>query len=170
MHVKKAVTVNRPVADVYGFWRDFENLPRFMSHLESVQATQAGRSRWKAKVPLGMSVEWEAEIVEDRPNQSISWRAVEGSGVDNAGTVRFQAAPGGRGTEVRVDLQYDAPGGKLGALIAKLFGEEPGQQIKDDLRAFKQVMETGEVVLSDGSMRGRTKQRPAQPAENGDES
>jgi uncharacterized membrane protein len=164
MNVRQRVTVNRPVAEVYGFWRQLENLPRFMNHLESVTVTGGGRSHWKAKAPAGTSVEWDAEMVEDLPNERISWRSVEGSDVNNSGSVRFKAAPGGRGTEVHVELQYDAPGGKLGALIAKLFGQEPSQQVNDDLRAFKQVMETGEVVRSEGSLRGRYPQHAAQPA------
>jgi uncharacterized membrane protein len=167
MHVKQAITVNRPAAEVYAFWHDFQNLPRFMDHLESVQVTGGRRSHWKAKAPAGTTVEWDAELVDDQPDSLIAWRSVEGSGVQNAGTVRFQPAPGNRGTEVRVELQYDAPGGKLGALLAKLFGEEPGQQVYDDLRAFKQVMETGEVVRSEATLGGYLRQRPAQPPENG---
>lgn len=152
IHVHKAITVNRPPEEVYQFWRNFENLPSFMSHLESVQTTGERRSHWKAKAPAGMTVEWEAEIIEDRPNEQIAWRSVEGADVDNSGTVRFQPAPGSRGTEIHVELHYSPPGGRLGAAVAKLFGEAPDQQIGDDLRRFKQVMETGEVVRSDASI------------------
>lgn len=165
VHVRKSITVKRPPEEVYRFWHDFQNLPRFMSHLESVQVTGEGRSHWKAKAPAGTTVEWDAEVIDDRPNELIAWRSLEGADVDNTGSVRFEPAPGGRGTEIHVELRYDAPGGRVGAAIAKLFGEEPAQQVQDDLRAFKQVMETGEVVRSDGSLRGRLKQRPARPVE-----
>ena len=159
---EKSVTINRSPEEVYRFWRDFQNLPRFMSHLESVQVMSEKRSHWVAKAPAGMQVEWDAEIIEDRPNQLIAWHSLEGADVDNSGVVRFERAPGGRGTEVRVQLQYDPPGGKIGAAIAKLFGEEPEQQIKGDLYRLKQVMETGEVVQSDASIhRGL---HPAQPS------
>jgi uncharacterized membrane protein len=157
------VTVNRPPDELYRFWRDFENLPRFMSHLESVRITGERRSHWVAKAPAGTTVEWDAEITKDVPDQLIAWRSVEGSDVENSGVVRFDRAPGGRGTEVRVELFYDPPAGLIGAGVAKLFGEEPGQQIKGDLRRFKQVMETGEVIHSDSSI--HPGMHPAKPAE-----
>jgi uncharacterized membrane protein len=119
------------------------------------------RSRWRAKAPAGTSVEWEAELIDDRPNELIAWRSLEGSTVDNSGFVRFERAPGGRGTVVHVELRYCPPAGALGAAVAKLFGEEPRQQLYDDLRAFKQVMELGEVVKSDASI--HTGMHPAQP-------
>ncbi len=165
IHVTQALTVNQPVDDVYRFWRDFQNLPRFMHHLESVQATGERRSHWKAKAPAGRTVEWDAELVEDRPNAVIAWRSLKGADVDNAGSVRFTPAPGGRGTEVRVELRYNPPGGRVGAAVAKLFGEEPEQQLRDDLRAFKQVLETGEVVHSEASVHGHP--HPARPAKGG---
>lgn len=152
INVHKAITVNRPVEEVYQFWHDFQNLPRFMKHLESVQAAGEQRSHWRAKAPAGMTVEWEAELIEDRPNELIAWRSLEGADVDNSGRVQFKPAPGGRGTEVHVELHYSPPGGVIGATIAKLFGEAPEQQITEDLRRFKQVMETGEVVQSDASI------------------
>jgi uncharacterized membrane protein len=160
IRTKRSVTVGKPVAEVYAFWREFENLPRFMRHLESVTVIDERRSHWVAKAPAGKSVEWEAELIEDRKNELIAWRSVEGSQIYNAGTVRFQPAPGGRGTEVRVELEYDPPFGKLGAKVASLFREEPGQQVMDDLRHFKQVMEIGEIVFSDAS-----KQRGPHPAQ-----
>jgi uncharacterized membrane protein len=161
MDVRKSITVNRPPEELYRFWHDFENLPRFMSHLESVRVIDNGRSHWKAKAPAGKAVEWDAEVVDDRPNELIAWRSLEGADVENSGSVRFTPAPGGRGTEVHVRLQYDPPGGAIGAMAAKLFGEEPTQQVYDDLRAFKQVMEAGEVVRSDASIHARP--HPAQP-------
>ncbi len=169
MRVKAAITVRRPVEEVYGFWRDLQNLPQFMYHLESVEVSGDGRSHWKAKAPVG-TVEWEAEVVEDRANEVIAWRSVEGASVPNRGTVRFAPAPQGQGTEVAVELEYQPPGGALGKAVAKLFGEEPNQQISDDLRRFKQVLETGEVVKSEGSPDGSRTQRQfwqheAQPLE-----
>jgi uncharacterized membrane protein len=153
---------------VYSFWRNFENFPRFMSHLESVQAS-GDRSRWRAKAPFGGTVEWEAEIVVDRPNEEIAWRSLKGALVPNQGSVRFTPAPGGRGTEVRVELQYEPPAGVVGAAIAKFFGEEPKQQIQGDLRRFKQMMEPGEVLHSDASIhRGMHPARPSKTTvENG---
>ncbi|MFL6254612.1 MAG: SRPBCC family protein [Pyrinomonadaceae bacterium] len=162
--VNKSIIVNASAEEVYGFWRDFENLPQFMRYLESVTVTGEGRSHWVAKAPGG-SVEWDAEITEDRPNQLIAWRSLEGSEVETSGTVRFEPAVGGRGTVVHVQLDYNPPGGKLGALFAKLFGEDPDGQMQIDLRRFKQVIELGEVVVSDGTLTGEgyTEQRPAQP-------
>lgn len=164
MDVTKVITVNRPAEDLYRFWRDFENLPTFMFHLESVHVTGDRRSHWKAKAPAGSAVEWDAEITEKVPNQLIAWRSLEGADVNNTGSVRFTPAPYGRGTEVRIELHYDPPAGVIGANIARLFGEEPGQQVQGDLRAFKQVMETGEVVRSEGNRgNARLMERPAQP-------
>jgi uncharacterized membrane protein len=156
---KRSITVNRPAEEVYAFWRNFENLPRFMRHLESVRVLDDRRSHWTAKAPAGATVEWDAEMTEDRPNELISWRSTEDADVYNAGTVRFMPAPGGRGTEVRVELEYKPPLGKLGSKVAMLWREEPGQQAQDSLRHFKQVMETGEIVLSDA-----TKRRGPHPA------
>lgn len=171
MRVTKAITINRPIEEVYAFWRDFENLPRFMHHLEMVETTGNRRSHWVAKGPSDKGVEWDAEVTEDRPNELIAWRSIgKDDDVHNAGTVRFVKAPGGRGTEVHVFLEYDPPFGKAGALFAKLFGEEPGQQIDDDIRRLKQVLETGEVVRSNGSPEGMGRsmlhQHPAQPSES----
>jgi uncharacterized membrane protein len=148
----KTITINRSPEEVYNFWRDLEKLPSFMYHLESVQSTGENRSHWVARGPAGVRVEWDAEITEDKPNELIAWRSVEGSDVDNSGWVEFEPAPGGRGTIVRVNIQYNPPGGMIGAGIAKLMGKEPGQQVQDDLRRFKQILETGEVVQSDASI------------------
>lgn len=164
--MKQAITVNRSAEDLYQFWRDFEQLPRFMSHLESVAVTGEGRSHWVATAPAGATVEWDAELVEDRPNELIAWRSLEGADVANSGLVRFIPTPGNKGTEVHIEMQYDPPGGKLGATAAKLFGEESNQQTMDDLRAFKQVMETGEVVLSEGTL---SRRQPSQPPEQAPE-
>jgi len=159
IRTKRSATVQCSVEEAYEMWRNFENLPRFMRHLESVTTTGDRRSHWVAKAPAGKRVEWDAETVEDRPNELISWRSLPGADVYNAGEVRFSQAPGDRGTEVRVTLEYDPPFGKLGSKVAMLWREEPGQQVADDLRHFKQVMETGEIVFSDA-----TKQRGPHPA------
>jgi uncharacterized membrane protein len=141
--VEESIVINnRTPEELYRFWRSFENLPRFMNHLESV-TTSGNRSHWVAKAPAGTSVEWNAEVYNEKEGELIAWRSLEGSDVDNAGSVHFTAAPGGGGTEVRVVLKYDPPAGVVGATIAKIFGEEPSQQIRDDLRRFKQLMETG---------------------------
>lgn len=165
--VVHAITINRPTAEVYAFWHDFENLPRFMQHLESVRVIDAGRSHWVANGPAGTTVEWDAEIVEERPNELIAWRSLAGADLQHAGTVRFQPAPGKRGTEVQVQLDYQPPVGALGTAVAWLFGEAPGQQVAADLRRFKQIMETGEVVLSEATADGDSglRQAPAQPRE-----
>jgi uncharacterized membrane protein len=162
INVRRSITIGRPREDVYAFWHDFENLPRFMKHLESVTVTGNGRSHWKAKAPAGSSVEWDAEVTADQPNELIAWHSLGNSDVNNAGMVRFSQAPGGRGTEVHVELRYDPPGGALGALFAKMFGEEPGGQIADDLRRFKQVMEIGETMRSDATVSEGP--HPAQPS------
>lgn len=166
--VKGYITVNRPVGVVFAYWQDVENLPRFMAHLQSVRSLGGGRSRWRAAGPAGVEVEWDAEISGERIDEFIAWRSVGAASVDNSGEVEFRAAPGGRGTEIRVRLTYHPPAGKLGATVAKLFGEAPEQQVRDDLRRFKQVLETGEVVRSEGSPEGprarrQVFQRPAQP-------
>jgi uncharacterized membrane protein len=164
IHVVEAITINRPRTEVYAFWHNFENLPRFMEHLYSVDVLDERRSRWKARAPAGASVEWEAETIEDSPNELIAWRSLPESDVPNSGYVRFRDAPGNRGTEVIVELKYQPPGGWLAVFIAKLFGEEPHQQVKGDLRRLKQVLEIGEVIHSDASIhRGP---HPAQPPED----
>ena len=153
--VEKSLTINRPPEELFRFWRNFENLPRVMSHLESVQVTGGNRSHWVAKGPAGMSVEWDAEVYNEKENELIAWRSLEGADVDNAGSVHFRPAPAGRGTELRVVLKYDPPAGIVGAAVAKLWGEEPEQQIDEDLRRFKSMMETGEVPSTEGQPSGR---------------
>jgi uncharacterized membrane protein len=166
IHASASCIVNLEPEAVYDFWRQFENFPRFMRHIESVEELGDNRYHWIAKGPAGMSVEWDAMIVADDPGKVITWRSLEDSDVDNAGAVRFERAPGGRGTILKVNIQYNPIGGVLGAGIARLFGEEPNQQLDDDLRRFKQVMEVGEVVVSDATLLGTGyfEQRPARPA------
>ncbi|HEX2670642.1 MAG TPA: SRPBCC family protein [Polyangiaceae bacterium] len=164
VHVFRTITINRAPSEVYEFWRDLSNLPRFMAHLDSVEVL-ARTSKWRAKGPLGTSITWDAEIVQDLPGESLAWRSVEGSTqVPNRGVVRFNPAPGNRGTEVQVELKYEPPAGAVGAAFAKLFGEEPSQQIAGDLRRLKQVLETGEVLHSDASIHRGV--HPARPARN----
>jgi uncharacterized membrane protein len=145
--VERAVTIARPRHELYAFWRDFTNLPQFMEHLESVRVDSPTRSHWTAKAPAG-SVEWEAEIVNDVPDEIIAWKSIGDPDVANAGAVNFSDAPGDRGTIVKVTLDYEPPGGKLGAFVARLFGEDPDRQVREDLRKFKQLMETGAVTTS----------------------
>ena len=152
--VEKTVTINKPADELYRFWHDFENLPRFMKHLKSVSVQNDKRSHWIANAPLDNSVEWDADILEDRENEFISWASVEGADVENSGFIRFKKAPGDRGTEVKVVLEYSPPGGALAAAFAKLFGEEPEQQIGDDLRRFKMLMEAGEIATTEGQPKG----------------
>ena len=139
--VEKSVTINRPASELYSFWRNFENLPQFMNHLESVRSIGGERTHWVAKAPAGTTVEWDAEVYNEKQNELIAWRTLEGSQVSSAGSVRFEDAPNG-GTEVRVSLKYDPPGGKLGSLVARLFGENPERQIEEDLGRFKELMES----------------------------
>jgi uncharacterized membrane protein len=170
MHARAAITVRRPRKEVFAFWHDFQNLPQFMAHLDSVEVTGIRRTHWAATGPAGRKVEWDAEVTAEEDSSLIAWRSLEGADVENSGTVRFVKAPGDRGTEIHLEMHYAIPGGPLGVAVAKLFGEEPNQQVRDDLRRFKQVMETGEVVLSDGSPEGTrairlARQRPAHPME-----
>ena len=142
--VEQRVTINRPREEIYRFWRNFENLPRFMDHLESVAVLDEQRSHWVAKGPAGTRVEWDAEIHNEIPNELIAWRSLPGAEVDHAGSVHFESSAAGA-TDVRVVLRYDPPGGKAGAAVARLFGEEPSQQVAEDLRRFKQVMEAPDL-------------------------
>jgi uncharacterized membrane protein len=168
LKVDASISVNRPPQEVYDYWRDFERLPTFMRHLQSVTVGADGRSHWKADAPIRRSVEWDAELTGDEPGRRLSWKSLRGADIDNSGTVHFAPTPDGSGTEVRVNLHYDLPGGAVGRAVAKLLGEEPDQQVRDDLRRFKQVLETGDVVRSDALPQGtdarhQVIQRPAQP-------
>lgn len=150
VRVKGTVTITKPRQEVYAFWRKLENLPRFMRHLESVVETDAKHSDWSAVAPAGRKVSWHAEITEESIDERIAWRSLEGSEIPNEGAVTFEDAPGGRGTVVRVELEYHPPLGALGATVAKLFGEEPKGQIADDLRRLRAILEAGEVPTTDG--------------------
>ncbi|MBV9463610.1 MAG: SRPBCC family protein [Verrucomicrobiae bacterium] len=140
------VTVGRPVQEVYHFWRDLKNLPQFMPHLKAVEELSGRRSHWVARGPARTSIEWDADIIADVPNKLISWRSIDGSNVENAGSVSFRPiAP--QSTEVRVQLTYNPPAGELGRLIADWFGETPEEQIGRDLENFRRMLETGEMRI-----------------------
>jgi uncharacterized membrane protein len=143
--VGRTVTIDRPREELYAFWRDFNNLPRFMHHIRSVTVTSAGRSHWVVEAPGGKTVEWDSEIIEDQPGHVLAWKSLQDASVRNSGRVEFADSPDGRGSIVRVTLAYDPPGGAVGKVIAKLFQQEPKIQARRDLRRFKQLMETGEV-------------------------
>ena len=168
IRMSRSVVINRSPQELYDFWHDFANFPRFMYHLKSVQVTGPRTSHWVANGPAGTRFEWDSELTADTPNELIAWRSVEDADVDNSGIVQFERRPGGRGTIVRVEIEYRPPGGVAGAIVARLFHESPEQQIYDDLHRMKQVIETGEVVISDGSPEGtgRLQQRSAKPPGN----
>jgi uncharacterized membrane protein len=152
--VEESVTINRPIEELYRFWRNLENLPQFMPHLVSVERVTDTLSRWRARGPGGRVVEWNAEIINEVPNKVIGWRSIEGSDVVSAGSVNFEDAGPGRGTHVRVRMQYSPPGGKVGAAAARLLGRDAATEIREDLRRFKQLVETGEVPTTHGQPRG----------------
>ena len=156
VQVKKSITINRSPEELYQFWHEFQNLPRFMNDLESVELTGEKRSHWIAKGPAGKRIEWDAEITEDRPNELIAWRSLEGSQVENSGAVRFEPARGKPGTVVRVEIEYRPPAGLLGATVAKFLGAEPKQQLHENLHRFRQLMETGEIITTEGQPAGRS--------------
>jgi len=143
--IAEVVTVNRPAADVYAFWRDFENLPKVMTHLESVTPLDEKLSHWVVKGPLGTTVEWDAEIINDFKNELITWQSLENADVVHAGSVSFKAAPGGRGTEVRVILRYAPPAGGAGRALASLLSKAPSLELREDLRRFKEMLEASEI-------------------------
>jgi uncharacterized membrane protein len=145
VHVLESIRLEMPVAAAYGYWRRLENLPRFMTYLDRVNETSDGRSHWVASGPAGLTVEWDAEIINEIENRLLAWRSLPGSDVVTAGSVTFEEVRGGRSTQVSVHLQYAPPAGKAGALIATLFGREPSQTVREDLRHFKQLLEAGEV-------------------------
>jgi uncharacterized membrane protein len=148
VNIEEVVTIQRPARELYEFWRTFETLPQFMQNLVAVQQLDNRRSHWKAKGPAGRPVEWDAEIINEIPHELIGWRTLDGADVVSAGSVNFRPAAGGRGTDVRVRLQYNPPGGKVGSAVAWLFGLEPSQTIKQDLRRFKQIMEAAPTFTS----------------------
>jgi uncharacterized membrane protein len=149
VHIAQACTIEASADDLYRFWRNLANLPLFMAHLESVTASSDKNSHWKAKGPFDKEVEWDAEIISDEPGRVIAWRSLQGADVENAGSVRFKET-GDRGTEVRVVIDYIPPAGKLGSVLAKLIGEDPSANLKEDLRRLKRLVETGEIANNHG--------------------
>jgi uncharacterized membrane protein len=168
-----ATTIAGSPREAYDLWRRLDSLPSFMAHLDEVRTTGPRTSHWRASAPFGKSVEWDAEITDDVPGERIAWRSADEALVSNEGEVRFLAAPGGRGSEVHVRLRYSVPGRRLSEAAARYFGEDPRQQLDDDLRRFKQVAETGEVVRSEGAPGGKRARRefpqhPARPLSAGE--
>lgn len=156
IHVEQAFQIDRPAAELYAFWRNFENLPRIMTHLKSVKVIDDRRSHWEASAPAiaGGSVTWEAEITHDQTGEIIGWQSLPGSQVECRGAIRFSKALGDRGTEVHVFMDYLPPAGKAGHWLATLFGKAPRRQMREDLRNFKRIMELGELPKVEGQPRG----------------
>ncbi len=154
-HVQKTFTIDRPQQELYDFWHNFENLPRFMKHLRSVKASGGRYSHWVAEGPMGVPLEWDAELIDERPGEYLVWRSLPGSAISNRGSVEFRPAPNGSGTEVTVALTYHNPAGKLGVAFAKMLGREPELQVREDLRRFKALMEAKEIPTVVGQPSGR---------------
>ncbi|HEU4621900.1 MAG TPA: SRPBCC family protein [Burkholderiaceae bacterium] len=144
MSVHRTLLIEQPASRVYTFWRKLSNLPRFMNHLEDVREIDTKRSHWVAKGPAGTRVEWDADIVNDVPNEELVWRSLPGADVENWGRVRFNPSADGRHTELEVRLHYVPPAGRLGSMVAGLFGEEPQIQVEEDLQRLKRLLERGE--------------------------
>ncbi|KQX17855.1 MULTISPECIES: SRPBCC family protein [unclassified Sphingomonas] len=146
--IGRTVTINRPRAELYAYWRDFARLPSFMDNVERIDVIDDRRSHWVVKAPAGRTVEWDAVITEEREGEMIAWVSAEGADVPNSGRIDFRDAPGGRGTQVTATIVYDPPAGVVGKVIAKIFQREPAIQARRDLRRFKQLMETGEIATA----------------------
>jgi uncharacterized membrane protein len=169
VRVDESITINRPREEVYRFWRDLSNITQFMENVESVSALNGGnRSHWVTSGPNGKCMEWDAEIINEKENELIAWRSLDGAEVANAGSVHFKDAAGGRGTQVNVELEYAPPGGAMGAFVARAFGEDPSRQIRDDLRRLKTRLEAGVLLSTAGQPVGA--QQPLRDApHNSDE-
>jgi uncharacterized membrane protein len=154
IRIDRTISINREPAEVYAFWRNLENLPKFMKNLESVKEIDNRQSHWVARGPGGRTIEWNAEVINEKENELIAWRSVAGSQVANAGSVQFKPSPGGSGTVVQIQLQYEPPGGTIGAAFAKLVGQDPDVQIGEDLKRLKQLLETGEIATTEGQPAG----------------
>jgi uncharacterized membrane protein len=150
IRIEEAMTIGKPAQDIYSYWRDFTHLPQFCKQLREVTILDANRSRWTANGPGDTALTWEAVVIQDIPNELISWRSLENSEFENAGSVRFRPAPGDRGTEVTLTMTYNPPGGPLGSLIAKLTAKDPAVLLREQLRRLKQLLETGEIATTDG--------------------
>jgi len=154
IHVEQSYTINKPPEELFKFWRNFENLPKFMFYLDEVRITGEKTSHWVAKGPAGKRVQWDAEIINEVPGQLIAWRSLPGATVDNTGSIRFLTGQNGKGSDVRVVIDYLPPAGQIGATISKIFGRDVKTEVQEDLRRFKQLMETGEVPTTDGQTVG----------------
>lgn len=161
VHVVRAITIDRPVEELYAFWKDFTHMPDIFSYVESVEIIDHQRSHWTLKLPGDETTEFDAEIYTDVPNEVISWRSLPGSDLQNAGSVRFRPAPADRGVEVRLTVEFVPAGGAIGRAIFNLFGEAPAQYIGQFLREFKQLMETGEKATIEGQPSGREEEAEA---------
>lgn len=144
--IERSIVVDKSPEELYRFWRNPENLPRFMSHVATVQAAGESRSRWKVKSVTGQEYEWDAEIVNDKPAELIAWRTLEGADMNHAGSVHFERLTGDQSAKVKVVMEYRPPAGNIGVAVAKMLGEEPEQILDTDLRRFKELMETGNVA------------------------
>jgi uncharacterized membrane protein len=153
--MRKSIAINRPIEELFAFWRDLENLPSIMSHVQSVQSTSERRSHWRANTPERRPIEWDTELLIEAPNEKLQWRSVEGSSVSTEGLVIFEALPGGRGTLLKLDLQYRPAHAKSASRLLRLFGATPQHQVRQDLRRFKQRVEAGEVATTQGQPSGR---------------
>lgn len=152
--VERSLTINRPVEEVYRFWRNFENLPQFMDHLQSVTVMDDKRSRWVLKTPLPTAIEWDAEITQEKENEIIAWRSLPNSNLENRGSVRFKELSYGRGTEVKVTFAYDPPGGVVGEIFTKVSDGLAAARFEEEIRHLKQILEAGEIPTNDGQPRG----------------
>lgn len=156
VHVERSFTINRPVNEVYDFFRSFENFPKFMHHLRSVHVTGGNTSHWIARAPLGMELEWDAEILQEEPNRYLVWHTLPGAVIPNRGSVQFSPASDYHGgCEITVAIDYAPPGGRGAAMFSRVFGHNPGMHLREDLRRLKQLMETGEIATTEGQPHGR---------------
>lgn len=162
MKIVRSCTIRRPASELYAFWRATENIARVVKHPVTITPISDMESHWSVTAPGERRVEWDAVIINDEPNELIAWRSRDGADIRNAGTIRFQPAPGDEGTEVRVQLEYDPPGGKIASLVAKLTGEEPEQQVAETLRRFKALMESGEIPTIEGQSVGEPQRHKLQ--------
>jgi uncharacterized membrane protein len=154
IRIDRSITINAGREQVYAFWRNLENLPRFMKHVRSVKTLDDRHSHWVIEGPAGQKIEWDAEIINEMPNELLAWRSLSGASFNNAGAVRFDHATAGRGTRVSVSLQYQPPAGQVGAMVAKLFGNRPDESIDEELHRLKNILEAGEIPTSAGQPTG----------------
>jgi uncharacterized membrane protein len=162
VRVDRSITVNANREDVYAFWRNLDNLPRFMKYVRSVKVMDATNSHWIVDGPAGQKLEWDAEIINEIPNELLAWRSLPGASINNTGSVRFEHAAAGRGTRISISLQYDPPAGQLAVMFAKIFGKDADSEIDTDLHRFKNIIEAGEIPTSSGQPSGRTEDKAAQ--------